>query len=262
MALGNTKAMTFAGPKYWSSGLSGVATPVNISGGLNVQTPGWTPPGGTPGGIPGQTPQTGGGFQFPGTSFPTIPNPPGGSGSLPTPPGSMPGTGGGFGAPMTNNVDPSANLKRLQDLYEGRLTNDPTQRAMNRATSQIRDATTGLGKELGGNMARRGIAQSGIQTSGQQALASNAQQQIAGASADIAMGRERDIDNMVMGGLPIMGAQDQLGLQKQGMGLQQWQAQQQAELARQQLGLQAQAQAQQGQRDLWSMWAQYLAAMR
>ncbi len=163
---------------------------------------------------------------------------------------------------MTNNVDPSQNLQWLQDQYKQRLGQDPTQRAMNRATSQIRDATTGLGKELGGNMARRGIAQSGIQNSGQQALANQAQKQIAGASADIAMGRERDVDAMVMGGLPIMGAQDELGLRKQGLGLQQWQAQNQAELARQQLGLQAQAQAQQGQQAMMSMWAQYLNMFR
>ncbi len=249
MALSNTRPAAMATTRTYSGGGSpGVAS---------VQTPGWTPP------------QTGGGFQFPGMP-PNLPAPPGGS--LPGAPGSMPGTGGGFGAAppggppgsggLTNNVDPSANLQWLQDQYKQRLGQDPTQRAMNRATSQIRDATTGLGKELGGNMARRGIAQSGIQTSGQQALANQAQQKIAGASADIAMGRERDIDNMVMGGLPIMGAQDELGLRKQGLGLQQWQAQQQAELARQQLGLQAQGQAQQGQRDLWSMWSQYLSAMR
>lgn len=221
--------------------------------------------GGPPGLPPGLpvfpgTPGTGGGFGA------GVPNP-----TAPGSPGGMPGTGGplvagptggGFGAPLTNDVTPSGDLKWLQDQYKQRLGADPTQRAMNRATSQIRDATTGLGKELGGNMARRGIAQSGIQTSGQQALANQAQQKIAGASADIAMGRERDVDAMVMGGLPIMGAQDELGLRKQGLGLQQWQAQNQAEIARQQLGLQAQSQAQQGQQAMMSMWAQYLNMFR
>ena len=170
---------------------------------------------------------------------------------------------------MTNNVDPSQNLKWLEDQYKSRLTNDPTQRAMDRATSQIRDATTGLGKELGGNMARRGIAQSGIQTSGQQALAGDAQRQIANASSNIALGRERDLDALTMGGLGIMGAQDQLGLQKQQQGLNQWQAQNQAGqagarldldrwTAQNQMQLQAQQQAQNGQSQLMNMWSQYL----
>jgi hypothetical protein len=246
MALSNRQAVAMARPGAISNGGAPQA--------MNIQTPGWTPPGGTPGGIP---PQTGGGFQAP-PGFPTG-GPLGAPGGLPMPPG----TGGGLGAPgMTNNVDPSQNLQWLQDQYKSRLGQDPTKRAIAGATSGVRDATTGLMKELGGNMARRGIAQSGIQTSGQQALAQNAQQQIAGRTADITMGRERDIDSMVMGGLPIMGAQDELGLRKQGLGLQQWQAQNQAELAKQQLALQAQGQAQQGQRDLWSMWSQYISAMR
>lgn len=184
-------------------------------------------------------------------------------GGLPGLPGA-PGTGGGFGAapPLNNTVTPSADIKELQDLYRKRLTNDPTQRAIDRSTSNIRDSTSGLMKELGGNMARRGISQSGIQTSGQQALAGQAQRQIAGSSADISLGRERDLDALTMGGLPIMTAQDELGLRKQGLGLQQWQAQNQAEIARQQLGLQAQAQAQQGQQAMMSLWSQYLNMFR
>jgi hypothetical protein len=195
-------------------------------------------------------------------------------GSAPLPPPPQPGggvagaTGGGFGAPpssvppLNNTVTPSADLTWLQEQYKARLGADPTKRAIAGATSGIRDATTGLAKELGGNLARRGISQSGIRTSGEQGLAQNAQRQIAGAAAGITQGRERDIDAMVMGGLPIMGAQDQLGLQKQGLGLQQWQAQNQAEIARQQLGLQAQAQAQQGQQAMMSLWSQYLNMFR
>lgn len=198
--------------------------------------------------------------------------PGGAGGNLPLPPGAggtaSGGTGGGFGAPpsslppLNNTVTPSADLKWLQDQYKLRLGADPTKRAIAGATSGIRDATTGLAKELGGNLARRGISQSGIRTTGEQGLAQNAQQQIAAAASGITQGRERDIDAMVMGGLPIMGSQDQLGLQKQGLGLQQWQAQNQAEIARQQLGLQAQAQAQQGQQAMMSLWAQYLNMFR
>lgn len=219
-----------------------------------------------------QPPQTGGPLMAGGLT----PPPWSGGGSAPGSPGSMPGTGGGFGAPgsapgggMTNNVDPSQSLKWLEDQYKSRLSNDPTQRAMDRSTSQIRDATTGLGKELGGNMSRRGISGSGIQKSDNIGLAQDAQRQIANASGQIALGRERDLDAMTMGGLGIMGAQDQLGLQKQQQGLNQWTAQNQAGLANARLGLdqwtaqnqmqlQANQQAQNGQTQLANLWSQYL----
>jgi hypothetical protein len=177
----------------------------------------------------------------------------------------MPGTGGGFGAappPMNNNVTPSSDITFLQNEYKKRLSADPTKRATDRMTSAVRDATTGLNKELGGNMARRGILQSGIRTSGEQALAGQAQRQIASGAADIAMGRERDLDNLTMGGLPIMTAQDQLGLSKQRLGLDQWSAQNQAEVQRQQLQLQAQGQAQQGQAQLMNLWSTYMNMFR
>ena len=197
----------------------------------------------------------------------------GGSAPLPPPPSAAPtapggGTGGGFGAApgglptLNNNVTPSKNLTWLEDQYKSRLGADPTKRAIAGATSGIRDATSGLAKELGGNLSRRGIGQSGIRTSGEQGLAQNAQRQIAGASSAITQGRERDIDAMVMGGLPIMGAQDQLGIQRQQQGLNQWNAQNNAQFQQQQLGLQSQQVAQQGQQALMGLWGQYLAMNR
>jgi hypothetical protein len=194
--------------------------------------------------------------------MPSLPAFPGFSGGS----GGIPGTGGGFGAspipPMNNNVTPSSDITFLQNEYKKRLSADPTKRATERMTSAVRDATTGLNKELGGNMARRGILQSGIRTSGEQALAGQAQRQIASGAADIAMGRERDLDNLTMGGLPIMTAQDQLGLSKQRLGLDQWSAQNQAEVQRQQLQLQAQGQAQQGQAQLMNLWSTYMNMFR
>jgi hypothetical protein len=187
----------------------------------------------------------------------------------------MPGTGGGFGssAPMSNNVTPSPDLKWLQDQYKSRLSADTTGRAVDRASSQIRDATSGLSKELGGNMARRGMSGSGAYFQGQGNLAGQAQKAIAGASADIHLGRERDLDNLTMGGLGIMGSQDQLGLQKQRFGLDQWNSQAANDLARGRLGLDqwnaqgqmglAQQQAAlQGQQALWSIWNNFQNSFR
>lgn len=239
MPYGNVQ--TFGGGKK-APGTSGSGTPQTFNIKLSPGAPGYEAQQASQ----AQTPQTGGGFMAPGS------------------PGSMPGTGGGLGSlpQLTNNVDPSANLKWLEDQYKSRLTADPTKRAIQGATSGIRDATSGLAKELGGNLSRRGIGQSGIRTSGEQGLAQNAQRQIAGAASAITQGRERDIDAMTMGGLPIMGAQDQLGLQKQQQGLNQWTAQNQAQYQQQQLGLQSQQLAQQGQRDLMDMWGKYLALQR
>jgi hypothetical protein len=259
MPAGSSHAAFVApGPKY---------KPPSVSAG-----PGMTPLGGS--GVPGMPPGmpsfpgmpgTGGGF---GAGLPNPPTP-----GAPGSPGGMPGTGGGFGAappglpgapggPMTNNVTPSADIKELQDLYRKRLTNDPTQRAIQRSSSAIRDNTSGLMKEMGSNFAARGMGQAGARKNAAGGLAADAQQQIARASSDISLGRERDLDALTMGGLPIMGAQDELGLRKQGLGIQQWTAQNQAELARQQLGLQAQNQAQQGQLAMMDMWTKYLNMFR
>lgn len=244
------------GPKPKPPGPAGLPSFPGMPSGGSV-------PGGNIGpGYPGPgVPGTGGGF---GAGMPP---------GFPGAPGSMPGTGGGFGAglpgppgtpggPMSNDVTPSANLTWLENQYKSRLTNDPTQRAIDRSTSSIRDATSGLSKELGGNLARRGVSQAGLATNARGDLAQNAQQQIARASSDISLGRERDLDQMTMGGLGIMGAQDQLGLSKQRLGLDQWSAQNQAEIARQQLGLQSQQIAQQGQQSLMDMWGKYVSMFR
>lgn len=226
----------------------------------------WRAASPTGGGAPGGLPRLPGGSGF------------GASGSVPmqnigpgfSAPGSPPATGGGFGAtapglpppPLNNTVTPSADLTWLQDQYKGRLTADPTARATAKATSAIRDNTTGLMKEMGANFAARGMGQAGARKNAGIDLATDAQRRIADAASNIALGRERDLDSLVMGGLPIMGAQEELGLRKQGIGLQQWTAEEQARQARERLGLEAKSQAENGQLQLMNLWSQWLNAFR
>lgn len=148
---------------------------------------------------------------------------------------------------------PDPNQQFLIDQYKSRLSNDPTQRAIDQAGSAIRDQMAGLqaGGEAGAAAAGRDAGFGGG------ALAESGQRAMAGQSANITAQRQRDVDALVMGGQGIMGAPGQRQLsyaqlqnQLQGMspymgaaqlslgqghlGLQQWIAQQEATRAAQQ----------------------------
>lgn len=134
------------------------------------------------------------------------------------------------------------------EQYKKRLGSDTTERAIGRAASAIRDQMAGLnaGAEAQGSAMGRG------QGFGAEGIAEAGQRALAGQSADIALGRERDLDQLVMAGQNIMAApgtrefayqqaQNQfysqnpylatanLGLSQQELALRAYQAQQQAQ---------------------------------
>lgn len=161
------------------------------------------------------------------------------------PPGAAPGTQAPV--PTLSNVagtDP--NLQYQIDQYKARLGNDVTQRATDAATSQIRDAASGMAQEEKANLARRGILDSGAgQRYIDQTIMGPAQRQIAKAAADIQLGRQSQLDALVLGGTGLMGMPGQQNLANRQLGLQQWQAAQQNALGQGQLQVQQQGLANQ-----------------
>lgn len=176
----------------------------------------------------------GGGFQMPG-GFPPIPGTPGGQ---PTkPPGMTPWeweaqqknnpTTTGYQPPPSNLNNTAQNDPQLAELYQmwkGRMGADTTKRAQDRSTASIMDAAAlGAADLRGGNLARRGLVGSGAgDTFLQKRVFAPAQREAAGKAADIALGRERDLDAMVMGGLGIAGAQGNANRADRALALQQY----------------------------------------
>jgi hypothetical protein len=164
---------------------------------------------------------------------------------------------------MSNTGEASPDVRYLIDQYKQRLSNDPTQRAIDMATSQTRDTATGMAKELGSDLARRGISNSGAAA---QYLTNKvyapAQRQAAGQAAGITLGRQGQLDQLVLGGTGLMKAPQELGLQERQLGLQQMDLQQRADIARAQLGLQAQNQALANQAAQMNMVTSYLNLFR
>lgn len=173
-----------------------------------------------------------------------------------------------------NAQDP--NLQLQIDRLAGRLSNDPTQRAINRVGSSLRGqnalALQQANKQsafMGGDAGAHGAA-----------INSATQNRLAKASADIALGRERDLDQLTLAGQGIMSAPaqmqlaktgalnnfmlggagtqlnaaqapSQLALQQQQLGVQQYAAQNNAQNNNAQLALQQQQmQAQQAQQQM------------
>lgn len=144
---------------------------------------------------------------------------------------------------MEGKQDPFL-MESIQNLRQ-RMSADPTQRAIDRASSGAGDFAAGMKERAlsaGARMGRGGdFGSSGIESAAQRLQAKQA--------ADISLGRERDLDALTLGGQGIMGAPSslnlartgqtnqmlgqvagfaptgaQLGLSQQGLGLQQWQA--------------------------------------
>jgi hypothetical protein len=97
------------------------------------------------------------------------------------------------------------NLRFHIDEYKKRLGEGPTTRAIERSASAIRDNLAGqlFSADVAGAATGRGR---GFGAGG---LAESAQRAQAGAAAGISLGRERDLDRLVLGGGGIMGAPGQ-----------------------------------------------------
>jgi hypothetical protein len=110
------------------------------------------------------------------------------------------------------NAGPDPFLQEQVQNLRNRMSADTTGRAIDRATGSIADAAAASKAGMSTDLARRGVADTGIgdqQTGRIDAAAARAK---AGASADISLGRERDLDRLVLGGSQIMGAPGQYNL--------------------------------------------------
>lgn len=132
------------------------------------------------------------------------------------------------------------NLDFQIQQYKDRLGEGPTTRAIERSASAVRDQLAGLtaGAERQAAMTGRG------EGFGQSGLADAAQRYQAGAAADIALGRERDLDRLTIAGQGIMAApgQREMGydqMASQFYGMNPYLQQAQHGLAEKGLGLQA-----------------------
>lgn len=106
--------------------------------------------------------------------------------------------------------------EQVQNL-RNRLSTDTTDRAINRATGSIADAAAGAKSGMRTALARRGVGTlegEGVGGSELGKIDAAAQRAKAGASADISLKREQDLDRLVLGGQGIMGAPGQYGLQQ------------------------------------------------
>jgi hypothetical protein len=101
---------------------------------------------------------------------------------------------------QANKTD--ANLQEQINLYKERMGEGPTTRAIERASSQIRDFAAGQAQEA----MRTGAATGRGAGLGAAGLGESAQRAQAGAAADISLGRERDLDRLLMAGQRTMEA--------------------------------------------------------
>jgi hypothetical protein len=95
-----------------------------------------------------------------------------------------------------------SNLQFQIDEYKKRLGEGPTTRSIERAASAIRDQAAGMSSDAATAGAAGGRG-SGFQAAG---IGEGAQRALAGASADITLGRQKQLDDLVLGGSEIMGA--------------------------------------------------------
>lgn len=183
-------------------------------------------------------------------------------------------------------VDP--NLQTQINRLGDRLSTDTTERAVDRATSRARDAAAGMQGALDERFARSGGAGGGVEGRGRTQISDAAARAQAKAAADIEMGELARKDALVLGGQHIMAAPGQerliregatdkltlagvdasripadLALQQQGLGIRQWEGQNNFNLANARLGLDAQNMANQNARaNQQQMLDQWLAMMR
>lgn len=111
-----------------------------------------------------------------------------------------------------------ANLDEQYAAYKKRLSTDTTGRAIDRATGSIADAAAGRKAGQATQLARRGVLGTGVGDQESGKIDAAAQRAQAGASADISLGRERQLDALVLGGQGIAGAPGQYALDRERVG--------------------------------------------
>lgn len=144
---------------------------------------------------------------------------------------------GGYSMPnFTNTTQNDPNFQYLMGLMKDRL-NDPegsTGRAIDLATSKIRDATEGRRSAMKSVLARRGVlGDSSIPEWTDRQLSDQEGRDVAASASGIALQREKDNDAMLLGATSPMAAAAQAGTANQSLALQQWQAAQNAQYQQQ-----------------------------
>lgn len=144
-------------------------------------------------------------------------------------------------------VDP--NLQTQVDRLGGAISDDTTQRMMDRATGRIRTAAAGRQDSLNTELEKRGVGGGGYEGRRVGGISDAAARASAKAAADIEMGergrkdalilggqrimeapgqerlaREAGVDRLVGGSLPFATAPAELALKQGAQGLQQWEA--------------------------------------
>lgn len=171
------------------------------------------------------------------------------------------GTAGGGGTQTSSQISPY--LLSQIGRYEDRLKADNTQRAIDRSNLGVADAAALLSADAKANQARRGILGTGAGDAWvNKRITQPAMREAAGRAADIALGRERDLDALVLGGTGLMTAPDAIALENQRLALaQQGQATDQAfraQQAQQAAQLQQQQMQQQQMQMLFNLYGNML----
>jgi hypothetical protein len=126
-------------------------------------------------------------------------------------------------------------------LLKDRMNADNSKRAIDKAVMGTMDAAALGAKDLGANMARRGISGTGTgATFLQKNVYAPAQREAAGKASDIALAEQDRQDRLAQALQGPAGAISGQNLANRSFGLSAWEAQQQAALQRQQLAQQAQ----------------------
>lgn len=130
-------------------------------------------------------------------------------------------------APFVNTAQVDPRLDRHAQRIEDRLANPEasTGRAIDMATSKIRDAAAGRQRAIEEQYGAAGMGGSGFETSAALDLEGGVGRAIAGASADISLGRERDEDSFLLGATDALGAPGAAARQDRQLALQQYVAQ-------------------------------------
>ena len=186
------------------------------------------------------------------TTLPSLPSGLGGATG-----GTSAGVSAGAGAsPLTITAAPSPDMAAATEAWkqrmaeskkalDARMSSDTTGRAMDRVATQARDLAAGMGAQADIQGAQTGRGP-GYQAG---SIGEAAQRYAAKGAADVALGREGQLDTLALGSqnsLNSLYGQNpyaqtaQLGLAQQGLGLDAWRAQQDAALRQQQLNQQQQ----------------------
>ncbi len=117
-----------------------------------------------------------------------------------------------------SETKPNQLLQEQVGNLRSRISEGPSQRAADFANSDINARAQAAKQALKVNMARRGIAAgSGVASKLESNIDDQARRDAARSTAGIALGRERDVDNLVLGGQGIMGAPNQNELARMSM---------------------------------------------